>query len=276
MATKLSDTMLGLISELRYEPTAKRVRGDLRGVPVVDTRRALLVWEPKRVTPIFAVPEEDLRAEVSPAHLGQAAGEEYPVAIMLEGPPVLDPRTPFSRHTTTGAPLNLSAGGTSVPGAAFRADDPALAGYILLDFEAFDWREDDETIIGHPRDPFHRIDIRNSSGHITVKMEGATLAETSRAVLLYETLLPPRLYMPPEDVRFDVLEPSATTTVCPYKGRAKYFSYPASPKGKDIAWRYDSRFPDATQIHNLVCFFNERVDVSVDGEQQEKPVTPWS
>lgn len=276
MTTKLSETMLGLLSELRYEPTLKRVRGDLDGTTVVDTRRALLVWEPKRVTPIFAVPEEDLRAELSPPNAEQPVGEEYPVAIMLEGPPVLDPRTPFSRHTTTGTTLTVTAGSSSRPNAAFRADDAALAGYILLDFDALDWREDDESIIGHPRDPFHRIDIRRSSEQVTVQMGGTTLAETSRAALLYETFLPPRLYIPPEDVRFDVLEPSATRTVCPYKGQASYFSYPESPKGRDIAWQYDSRFPDANQIHGLVCFFNERVDVSVGGAQQDKPVTPWS
>lgn len=276
MSVKLSDTMLGILSDLRYEPTLKRVRGDLGETTVIDTRRALLVWEPKRVTPIFAVPEEDLRAELSAAMSGHEAGEEYPVAIMLEGPPVLDPRTPFSRHTTTGTPLTITAAGTVLPGAAFRPDDPALAGYVLLDFDSLSWREDDESIIGHPRDPFHRIDIRDSADRITVQMDGITLADTSRAAVLYETLLPPRLYIPPEDVRFDALEPSATTTVCPYKGQANYFSYPGSPKGKDVAWQYDSRFPDATQIHGLVCFFNERVDVLVNGEPQPKPVTPWS
>lgn len=275
MTTKLSDTMLGLLAELRYEPTLKRVRGDFGGVPVIDTRRALLVWEPKRVTPIFAVPEEDLQAELSPAD-PRSGGEEYPVAIMLDGPPVLDPRTAFSRHTTTGTPLSITVGGTSLPGAAFRADEPALAGYILLDFDAFDWQEDDESIIGHPRDPFHRVDIRRSSRQVAVQIDGFTLAETSRAEVLYETFLPPRMYIPPEDVRFDALEPSTTTTVCPYKGQASYFSYPNSPKGKDIAWQYDSRFPDASQIHGLVCFFNERVDLVIDGEQQDKHVTPWT
>lgn len=275
MTARLSDTLLGLISDLRYEPTSKRVRGDLDGTTIVDTRGALLVWEPKRVTPIFAVPEQELRAQVTPAS-GEAGGEEYPVAIMLEGPPVLDPRTPFSRHTATGIPLDVSVDGMSLQGAAFRPDDAALAGYLLLDFEALQWREDDEPIIGHPRDPFHRIDIRQSSDQITVQYEGTTLAETSRAVRLYETLLPPRLYIPPSDVRLDMLEPSATRTVCPYKGKAAYFSYPGSPKGKDIAWQYDSRFLDATQIHGLVCFFDERVDVTVNGVEQGRPVTPWA
>lgn len=276
MSVKLSDTMLGLLSELRFEPTLKRVRGDLWDTTVVDTRRALVVWEPKRVTPIFAVPEEDLRAELSAAEPGREPGEEYPVAIMLEGPPVLDPRTPFSRHTTTGTPLSISISGAVLPNAAFRPDDATLGGYVLLDFDAFSWREDDEPIIGHPRDPFHRVDIRDSSDHVAIQMDGITLAETSRACLLYETLLPSRIYIPPEDVRLDLMEASTTTTVCPYKGKANYYSYPGSSRGADIAWQYDSRFPDAGQIHGLVCFFDEKVDVTVDGTRQEKPVTPWS
>lgn len=271
MTVKLSDTLMGLIAELRYEPTLKRVRGDLDGTTLVDTRHALLVWEPKRVTPTFAVPEKDLAARLTPASRREN-GEECPAPILLEGMPILDPRTAFSQHTAPGTPLDLEVGGRSLQGAAFRPDDPALDGYVLVDFDALQWREEDEAIIGHPRDPFQRIDIRRSSDHVTVRMEGVLLAETSRAVRLYETFLPPRLYIPPSDVRLDLLELSPTRTLCPYKGEASYFSYPGSPHGRDVAWRYDSRFPDATQIHGLVCFFDERVDVKIDGVEQGKAV----
>ncbi|GAB3549636.1 DUF427 domain-containing protein [Arthrobacter tumbae] len=267
---------MGLLSELRYEPIAKRIRGHVDGTAVVDTHRALLVWEPKRVTPIFAVPEDELKTELIPGNADQAAAREYPIAIMLDAPPALDPRTSFSRHTTPGTPLTLRTGSTILPGAAFRPDDGALAGYVLLDFDAFSWYEDDEEIIGHPRDPFHRIDVRRSAARVSIQLEGITLAETAQACLLYETFLPPRFYLPPEDVRLDLMEASTTTTVCPYKGKASYYSYPESPKGQDIAWQYDSRFPDATQIHGLVCFFDEKVDVTVDGQLQRKSITPWS
>lgn len=276
MAAKLSGMMMGLLPELRYEPTAKRIRGHIDSTTIVDTYRALLVWEPRRVTPIFAVPEEELKADLIPGDGDHAAAKEYPIAIMLDAPPALDPRTSFSRHTTPGTPMTLQTGKSTAPGAAFRPDDSALAGYVLLDFDAFSWHEDDEEIIGHPRDPFHRIDIRLSTSPVSIQLEGTTLAETDRACLLYETLLPPRLYIPPEDVRLDLMQPSTTTTVCPYKGKANYYSYPDTRQGNDIAWQYDSRFPDATQIHGLVCFFNEKVDVTVDGQLQQKPVTPWS
>lgn len=164
----------------------------------------------------------------------------------------------------------------AAPHAAFRPSDPDLEGYVVLDFGTFHWLEDEEEIIGHPRDPFHRVDMRATRRHIEVKLDGVTLADTAGAQLLYETLLPVRYYIPPEDVRLDLLEESARRTICPYKGEAKYWSFPHSESGGNIAWAYDSRFVDAQQIHGLICFFNERADVYVDGEPQEHPITPWS
>ena len=146
----------------------------------------------------------------------------------------------------------------------------------MLDFNAFDWLEDDEEIIGHPRDPFHRVDIRASSVDVEVALDGVTLARTNGAQLLYETMLPVRYYIPPADVRLDLLEESPKLTVCPYKGQASYWSYPDSGQGRNIAWSYDRRFLDAAQIHGLISFFNERVDLTVDGVLQPRPVSPWS
>ena len=146
----------------------------------------------------------------------------------------------------------------------------------MLDFTSFDWLEDDEEIIGHPRDPFHRVDIRASSLTIDVRLDDVTLATTNGAQLLYETMLPVRYYIPPADVRLDIMEASPKKTVCPYKGTASYWTYPQSENGRNIAWMYDPRFRDAAQIHGLVSFFNERADITVDGVRQERPVTPWS
>ena len=103
-----------------------------------------------------------------------------------------------------------------------------------------------------------------------------TLAKTTGAQLLYETLLPVRYYVAPSDVRLDLMEESPKRTVCPYKGQASHWSYPGSGQGRNIAWSYDRRFRDAAQIHGLFSFFNERVDITVDGVRQERPVTPWS
>ncbi|MGO4474270.1 DUF427 domain-containing protein [Arthrobacter sp. M-10] len=275
MATKLSGVILGTFPELRYEPTAKRILATLGGNTVVDTLHAWLVWEPKRITPIYAVPQAELLAELRAG--GPAADvPELGVRLSAGSPTSLDPRTGFGRHTTPGEQLDVVTGTTTAPGAAFRPDDPDLAGYVVLDFAAFQWREDDEEIIGHPRDPFHRVDIRASSLAVEVSLDGVTLAKTNGAQLLYETLLPVRYYIPPGDVRLDLMEESPKRTVCPYKGEARYWSYPGSEDGRNVAWSYDTRFRDAAQIHGLLSFFNERVDLTVDGLLQARPVTPWS
>ena len=165
---------------------------------------------------------------------------------------------------------------TTASRAAFRPADPDLAGYVVLNFNDFAWLEDDEEVIGHPRDPFHRVDIRASSQDVEVALDGVTLARTNGAQRLYETLLPVRYYIPPADVRLDLLEESPKRTVCPYKGEASYWSYPGSAKGRNLAWSYDRRYLDAAQIHGLISFFNERVDLTVAGVPQPRPVTPWS
>jgi uncharacterized protein (DUF427 family) len=277
MATRLSNVLMGAFPQLRYEPTAKRIRASLAGDVVVDTVHARLVWEPRRVTPIFAVPEHDLSAKLAPAALPAAFVQEHAFALgQGEAPTALDPGTGFGKHTCAGEELDVVVGAATAPRAAFRPEDPDLAGYVVLDFSAFDWLEDDEEIIGHPRDPFHRVDIRASSRNVEVALDGVTLASTTGAHLLYETMLPVRYYIPPSDVRLDLMKESPKRTVCPYKGQASYWSNPDSGQGANIAWSYDRRFRDAAQIHGLISFFNERVDLSVDGVLQPRPVTPWS
>lgn len=276
MATKLSEVIHGVFSHLRYQPTAKRVRAMVGGNAVVDTQHALLVWEPKRITPVYAVPELDLRAELTPPALQAGDVAEHGFRVGPDGTPALDPRTGFGRHTTPGEELDVVTSVATLPRAAFRPTDPDLAGYLVLDFKAFDWLEDDEEIIGHPRDPFHRVDIRASSVTVEVRLDDVTLATTNGAQLLYETMLPVRYYIPPGDVRLDLMDASDKKTVCPYKGTASYWTYPLSENGKNIAWMYDQCFRDAAQIDGLVSFFNERVDITVDGVRQERPITPWS
>ena len=153
------------------------------------------------------------------------------------------------------------------------ADDD-LADYVRVDWNAADrWLEEDEEIVGHPRDPFHRIDIRRSSRHVAVSLHGDVVAESRRPTLLFETGLPIRHYFPREDVRLDLLRESDKQTTCAYKGHASYFGTDADP---DIAWTYLEPLPEAEQIRGLIAFFDERADVSVDGELQERPKTQWS
>lgn len=276
MATKLSGVILGTFPQLRYEPTPKRVRASLGGNAVVDTHHAYLVWEPRRVTPIFAVPEGELLAAIAEPDQRDADVPEFGFKMVRDAPPLLDPRTGFGKHTAPGEEFDVVTATATAPRGAFRPDDPDLAGYVILDFGAFNWLEDDEEIIGHPRDPFHRVDIRASSVKVEVALDGVTLASTNAAQLLYETLLPVRYYIPPADVRLDLMEESPKRTVCPYKGEARYWTYPGPESGTSVAWSYDRRYRDAAQIHGLVSFFNERVDLTVDGVLQARPVTPWS
>ena len=137
---------------------------------------------------------------------------------------VLDPRIPFTVHSTAGEAVDLRAAGQVRPGAGFRPADPDLAGLVILDFAAFDaWYEEDEQNVAHPRDPFHRIDVLPSSRQVRLELDGQVLAVSSRPVLLFETMLPTRYYLPRADVTAELV-PSSTRTWCAYKGQASYFS----------------------------------------------------
>jgi len=145
---------------------------------------------------------------------------------------------------------------------------------VILDFRAFDaWYEEDERNVGHPRDPFHRIDVVQSSRHVRVEADGAVLAESTTPYVLFETYLPARFYLPAEDVRMDLLTPSDTRTRCAYKGEASYWALGGAG---DVAWTYREPLREAAEVRDRIAFFNERVDVVVDGQRLERPVTPWS
>jgi uncharacterized protein (DUF427 family) len=155
---------------------------------------------------------------------------------------------------------------------------PPLQGHLAFYWGKADrWLEEDEEAIGHVRDPYHRIDVLETSRHVKVSVNGEVLAETTRARVLYETSLPPRWYIPREDVRTDLLEESGHRTTCAYKGHAAYHHVRAGGELEDnLVWRYDEPRFDAERVRGYLAFFNERVDIEVDGEEQEQPVTQWS
>ena len=277
MSVRLRDVMMQHLDALRHEPTDKRIRASLDGRTVVDSSRALLVWEPKRVVPTYAIPTDDVAGElvvVSPTETDAPEGVAAMGAPQLAGRPVYDPSIPFAVHTTDGEPLVVRIDGTERAPQAFRPADPDLDGYVLLDFDGFDeWFEEDERNLAHPRDPFHRVDIVHSSRTVRVEIDGVVLAESESAHLLFEPPLPVRYYFPLDDVRSELLEPSELVTRCAYKGEASYFSAAGAP---DVAWGYRAPLRDSAEITGRIAFFNERVDLFVDGELQERPVTPWS
>lgn len=263
MAIRMRDLLGGALGSLRYEPTEKRLRAYLDGELVADTGHGRLLWEPRRVVPTYAVPVSDLSAQLEPAESPADRSDR----------PLLDPSMPFAAHTCPGTVFDVVVNGTRRAAAAFRPDDPDIANYVALDFGAFEWREEDEPIVAHPHDPFKRIDALASSRHVRLELEGRLLAESSQPMLLFETLLPVRFYLPPADVVVD-LQPSRTVTYCAYKGRASYYSLPGGPT--DLAWTYPQPLHDAEPVRDRIAFFDERVDVIVDGERRQHPVTQWS
>jgi uncharacterized protein (DUF427 family) len=263
MATKMRDLLGSALTSLRYEPTEKHLRISLAGEPVADTVDGLLVWEPRRLVPTYAVPETDVVAGLESA--GRV--DDLPDAS------VLIPTNAFAVHSSPGEMFDVVAGGARAASAAFRPDDPDLAGYLSFDFSAFEWHEEEEPIVAHPHDPFKRIDILASTRQVRIESDGRLLAESSRPLLLFETGLPVRFYLPRADVVADV-EPSDTISYCAYKGRASYLSVPGGPA--DIAWTYPQPLREAEPVRDYVAFFNERVDVTVDGQRRERPVTHWS
>ena len=276
MSIQVSVAYASLLDELRVEPIGKRIRAIVDGRTIVDSVRAVLVWEPRRVVASYAVPVQDVRAELVPSDAISAADEDTGLRLRaVSERPVLDPSIPFTVHTAAGQAVAVRAGTRAID--AVRLDDDALDGYVVLDFAGVDeWYEEDERNYAHPRDPFHRIDVVASSRSVQLAVHGRVLAETQRARLLFETLLPTRYYLPREDVRVE-LRPSAHTTWCAYKGKASYLSAVVDDRTlQNVAWVYPDPLHDALQVRNLVCFFNERVDVTVDGQRQDRPITPWS
>ena len=273
MSVHLRSLHWSALEELRHEPIEKRIRATIGDETVVDTTRALLVYEPKRVVPSYAIPDADIAGEVVSASITGNALCDADLDL-IAGRPVLDPRVPFSVHTADGEVVVVRSAAAGREAAGFRVADPELAGHVVLAFEDFDaWYEEDERNLSHPRDPFHRIDFVHGSRHVRIERDGVVLAESSRPVLVFEPPLPVRYYLPPEDIRTDLLTPSDTRSRCAYKGEASYLSL---PDVEDVAWSYPAPLREAGEVKDRIAFFDELVDVVVDGDRRERPVTPWS
>lgn len=231
---------------VKVERGAKRVRVAFGGRVIADTIRPLLVWE-HQYYPAYYLPREDFADGVLvPSGDGKAT---------------------------------VRAGEREAVDAAVSYDDPPeLRDHVRLDFAAMDsWFEEDEEIYVHPRDPHKRVDILVGSRHVRIEIDGVTVAESRNPRLLFETGLPTRYYLPKTDVRLDLLEPSDTITRCPYKGEAEYYSVRVGDKlHEDVVWYYRTPLPESQKVQGLVCFYDEKVDVFVDGVKQERPETPFA
>jgi uncharacterized protein (DUF427 family) len=242
---------------VRVEDGAKRVRAYLGGELVVDTVRPKLVWEIPYY-PAYYVPAADVRVEL-----------------------VSTERTEHSPSRGDARYFHVKGGdGHAEHGAWHYPDSPIeeLRDHVRFDWKAMDsWFEEDEEVFIHPRDPHSRVDILHSSRHVEVFVNGVKIADTTKPTLLFETGLPPRYYLPQTDVRMDLLTATDTESGCPYKGFARYWSVAAGDEvHEDLAWSYLSPFHESHKIAGLVAFWNERVDLVVDGVPQERPRTPFS
>ena len=243
-----------------FEDSPRRMRGRFGGETIVDSTHAKLLHEQAHL-PVYYFPESEVRMD------------------LLEP---TDHRTtcPFKGEASY---WSVRAGGRLAENAAWSypqpiADAPPLAGYVAFYWHAMDeWLEEDEPAIVHARDPYHRVDVLDTSRRVRVSLNGELLADTTRAKVIFETGLPPRWYIPPEDVRTQLLVDSDKQTGCAYKGFASYKSVQAGDAlEEDLVWLYPQPTREAAPIAGHLAFFNERVDLEIDGEPQERPVTQWS
>lgn len=237
----LSDT------ELTWEPSERWVRGRAGTETIVDSRHPILVWRPGQAVPLYAFPEKDVRTDQLRENDGR---------------------------------FDLVLADEVREKVAWRFDDPELAGYLAFEWFGFagraldHWFEEEDEIFVHPRDPYKRIDAIPSSRHVTVEIDGTTVADSRRPILLFETRLPTRYYLPRDDVRLDLFEHTDLQTGCPYKGTAEYWSLRAAGQAPpNIVWSYPDPIPAVAVIAGHLAFYNEAVDITVDGERLERPET---
>lgn len=244
--------------KIRVEPAPRRVRAYLGGEVVADTVNALYVWE-RPYYPTYYFPAADVRTDLL-----------APTGDTHRSPS----RGKAEVHT-------VKAGGKEAAGAAsWYRESPIeeIEDHIRFDWEAMDaWFEEDEEVYVHPRDPYTRVDVLQSSRHVEVVVNGVKVADSHQPRLLFETGLPTRYYLPKTDVRMDLLTPTDLETHCPYKGTANYYSVEAdSEVFENLVWWYKHPIPESAKIAGYVAFYNEKVDIYVDGQLQERPKRKFS
>ena len=237
------------------EPAPRRVRGYLNGVVVFDTVEALYVWEWPNY-PQYYIPIKDVNAEV--------LVDENRAEHLRRGS--------ARRH-------GLRVGALSRPGVAHVYGKPSLDGLegtVRFDWSALDaWFEEDERVFVHPRNPYTRVDALRSTRDVRVELDGVTLAASAASVMVFETGLPTRYYFDRTAVNFEHLRATDTVTECPYKGKTSgYWSVVIGDTvHADLAWAYDFPTREVLPIAGLVAFYNEKVNIILDGERLERPHT---
>jgi uncharacterized protein (DUF427 family) len=243
---------------VKVEFSPKRVRTYVNGTAVADSVHARLVWEGPNY-PTYYLPVQDVRMDL----LAPSATTSH------------SPSRGDAEHFT------VKVDGVERVDAALRYPSSPIE--ELRDLVRFDWRamdgwfEEDEEVYVHARSPYTRVDILATSRPVRIELDGVVLAESNHAHVLYETGLPPRWYLPKVDVHMELLTPTDTTSQCPYKGEAHYWSVQVGERVvENLAWSYRTTLPESQMIAGMVAFYNEHVDLFVDGEFIERPHTHFS
>jgi uncharacterized protein (DUF427 family) len=241
----LNATIDGPAHTLYFEPYERRMRAVLDGETVIDTTGGMLLYE-SNIGPVLYVPEADVRQDL-------ITRTDHTTHCPFKGD---------ATYWSVGDHENVLWGYEQpIESAGW------LRGYVAPYWDRFDaWYEEDERLHSKFRDPYHRIDVRATAAHVTVRANGETVAESDRALLLFETGLPARAYLPRGDVREELLTPTGKVTVCPYKGTASYWSV---GELENVAWSYRDPIPEARAIEGLVSFLGEGVEVEI--ERQPRP-----
>ncbi len=240
------------------EPVPRRIRATVGGSVVIDSRSARYVWE-QPYYPQYYVPITDVEPEI-----------------------LIDEGQEEQLRRGTARRLGVRVGAEERRGVAHHyvaSDLEGIAGTVRFDWSAMDsWFEEDEEVFVHPRNPYTRVDALRSDRLVRIELDGVVLAESPRTVMVFETGLPTRYYFDRLDVRFARLRPSDTVTSCPYKGTtSSYWSVSMGDRlVADLAWAYDFPTRQLLPIAGMVAFYNEKVDIVVDGVRLERPVTKFS
>jgi uncharacterized protein (DUF427 family) len=236
-------------------PVPRRIRAVLNGHTVLDTTSAIYLWEWPPY-PQYYIPAGDIDHSV-------LIDEQHEQRLR---------RGTSRRH-------GLQVGDVTRKGALriYDADAaPEVAGMARFEWDAVDaWYEEDEQVFVHPRNPYSRVDALRSTRPVRVELDGILLAESTSPVMVFETGLPTRYYLDRTAVDFTRLTPTDTVTACPYKGVTS--GYWTAQLGDavypDIAWTYDFPTRQLLPIAGMIAFYNEKVDIIIDGVAVARPTT---
>jgi uncharacterized protein (DUF427 family) len=226
--------------KILFEPSPRRVRVVFGGETIADSTAAHLLFETRHL-PVYYFPRGDVRFD-------RLLATEHHTYCPYKG---------------TASYWSIPAGDRVSENAVWGYPEPfaevaAIKDYVAFYWDRVDhWYEEDDEIFVHARDPYKRVDVVNSSRPLEVIVGGETVARTTQARFLYETRLPTRYYIPPEDVRMDLLAPSDKVTACPYKGTARYWSVQIGDRlFQDIVWSYPEPIAECPKIKGYLCFFH--------------------